>query len=282
MKLEYLLDISNNSVLNENKREVMSESPFYVYTCGQFYAKAKYYTRRDELPNYLLIVTTAGCGEMRTNGESVLLNCGSAVLIDCNIYHEYNTYANGEWDFYFVHFGSKYINLYKDFLLKKLTPIYLRNFDKVCQSMEMLNRLSFNNDKVSFLCESNLISDILTEMVQSINEAIKEKPSQIERLKDFISSNFRQDLHIEDFVEYTHLSKFYLIREFEKYVGVTPYKFLHLCRIKCATALLKTSDMSIANIAYEIGYNDPTVFIRQFKSIYKISPGKFRENLIKS
>ena len=124
------------------------------------------------------------------------------MLIDCNIYHEYNTYANGEWDFYFVHFGSKYINLYKDFLLKKLTPIYLRNFDKVCQSMEMLNRLSFNNDKVSFLCESNLISDILTEMVLSINEVIKEKPSQIERLKDFISSNFRQDLHIEDFVEY--------------------------------------------------------------------------------
>jgi len=83
-------------------------------------------------------------------------------------------------------------------------------------------------------------------------------------------------LHLDDFIKEINLSKHHLIRLFEKETGITPYRFLHLCRIQRAQILLKSTEKSVTQIAYEVGYNDVTVFIRRFKSFTSFTPLAYR------
>lgn len=107
---------------------------------------------------------------------------------------------------------------------------------------------------------------------------LKPEPERedIAALAAFIRSNFVENLHVEDFVKETHLSKHHLIRLFEKQIGLSPYRYLHLCRVRRAEILLRDSEYQVAQIAYGVGYNSPTVLIRHFRAFFGTTPGEYR------
>ena len=278
--LEYCMDIDQTSTFNPfvTMSELQKNLPFCPISVGHYLAKEKYFTKRDKLQNYLLIVTTGGLGEIKTTGERYLLEKGSAVVIDCNEYHEYNTKKGHDWEFYWVHFQPLNFQSYHERLIKNLTCVTLRNPVAVEGFMRDLHALSFTPNPLNYLQQSNLLSNVLTEMVCSLEEGNETKKTRmdVEKLQSFIRQNFKKELHLDDFIKEINLSKHHLIRLFEKETGITPYRFLHLCRIQRAQILLKSTEKSVTEIAYEVGYNDVTVFIRRFKSFTSFTPLAYR------
>lgn len=258
--------------------------PFRAQTYGYFIANDTYYTKRSGRNGYLLMITTSGTGKMHWMGQGCLLEKGSAILIDCNLYQEYATLPEHSWTFYFIHFTAASMEGYDHFFLRELTPVMLNDLDKSVALMQQLRECSFENRTLCAAAQSNVISSLLTEMALSLysgaNDPAQQKRSQIADLAHFIRNNCTRPLHLSDFVEFTHLSKHYLIRTFEKQLGMSPYKYLHLCRIEKSLSLLRNDDMSIAQIAYAVGYNDPIVFIRHFKFFHKMPPGQYRNTFI--
>jgi DNA-binding response OmpR family regulator len=57
--------------------------------------------------------------------------------------------------------------------------------------------------------------------------------------------------------------------------GETPVEFIRSFRLEKAAALLEKSDLSIAEIAYEVGFTKPNYFTQAFKTKYKILPSDF-------
>ena len=278
--LEVFIDIDAKSSSTSLEVQTFQRSlPFFAHSCGVFYAKEKYFTKRDQFPSYLLIVTTEGCGELRYKDEYCLLKPGSAVVIDCNEYHEYNTKSDEIWNFYWTHFDGLSMDGYCDLLFKKLTPVPLRNPALAQELMRDLYALSFAPNTLNYLQQSNIFSNILTEMVCSLpmEQTVKRPRKDIETLMSYIQTNFHQDLHIDDFMQVINLSRHHLVRLFEKELGITPYRFLHLCRVKHAQILLKTTAMAVQEIAYEVGYSSATVFIRHFKSFTSLTPQTYRD-----
>ncbi|MFF1066429.1 helix-turn-helix domain-containing protein, partial [Clostridioides difficile] len=51
---------------------------------------------------------------------------------------------------------------------------------------------------------------------------------------------------------------------------------IHEQRLKKATTLLKSTDMSIEDISIEVGYNNQTFFYKKFKETYSLTPKKYR------
>lgn len=66
-------------------------------------------------------------------------------------------------------------------------------------------------------------------------------------------------------------------RLFVKHTGIPPMEYVIKCRIERASFLLKYTDMTIAEIAYELNYKNVFYFSRQFKQITGIPPGAYRE-----
>lgn len=283
--LEYNLDLQNASYSYSPTLDDFAKSfPYYCTDCGRFFAGKNYFTKRSDFDSFLLIVTTDGAGRINYGQQSCLLQKGSAVLIDCNTYQEYFTEQNGIWNFYYLHFNASCFDGYKNALLSSLTVINLRNPRAVEKLIEKIYRLSFKSDVLSYSSIANNISSILTEMLYSLADDEKStlmlQRNDISRLAEYIRENCTKNLHLDDFTLHTNLSKHHLIRTFSRQMGMPPYKFMHMCRINRAQLLLRSTDMTIEQIAYEIGYNESVVFIRHFKSFNKTTPAAYRKESI--
>lgn len=278
---DFILDITEKSYANNLTITPLQRSlPFCAVSCGKFYAGEKYFTKRDCLNNYLLLVTTYGTGKIICKGQTCLLKPGNAVIIDCNIPHEYQTATHDVWHFYYLHFNALSFAGYGEFFLNTLTAIPLSSFHRICDLIEKLYHLSFCYDTKTSIIISNIISDILTEMVCSCSDADKTNMQSVRKdiqaLKEYISEHFTNELHIADFMEQIHLSRHYLIHIFKKQIGISPYQFMHMCRIHHAQSLLIHTDQSISQIAENSGYNSTTVFIRHFKAFQQMTPKEYR------
>lgn len=281
--LEYNLDLSSDSYQHVLTLDELAQSfPFYPTEVGFFHAKKSYFTRRDGLANFLLIVTVGGSGQVTWKGQKSTIQRGQAVLIDCLEFHEYATLADGEWSFYYMHFRASTMEGYGHFFLQNLTVVNLQNLEIVCRLMEKLYRATFEKSVLTSASQSNTISAILTEVSYStVGEPTGYSGThRIGRLAEYIKENCKEDLHLEDFMGIAHLSKYHLIRTFVKHIGMSPYKYLHLCRIDLSLDYLKNTDFSVAQIAVLVGYSDSVTYIRHFKSFHKMSPGKYRASFI--
>jgi AraC-like DNA-binding protein len=55
-------------------------------------------------------------------------------------------------------------------------------------------------------------------------------------------------------------------------------EFIRSERLKLAIRLLKESDASVSEIAYQVGFNTPSYFGKCFKEVYKCSPNEYLSN----
>ncbi len=75
-----------------------------------------------------------------------------------------------------------------------------------------------------------------------------------------------------------HYSTYYFSRLFKQIIGVSPKEFCIRTRLERAQTLLRESDMSIEQIAADLGYSDMFFFSRQFKQRLGISPFLWRKS----
>jgi AraC-like DNA-binding protein len=71
------------------------------------------------------------------------------------------------------------------------------------------------------------------------------------------------------------MSRMQLHRKLLAYTGLTTTSFIRSQRLKQALHILKTSDASINEVAYAVGFNTPSYFIKCFKEVYKKTPAEY-------
>lgn len=102
----------------------------------------------------------------------------------------------------------------------------------------------------------------------------------IEKAFDLIHFNYKEPLTVENVAEQLGYSKSNFCKIFKKHVGEGFHQTLNKYRIKCAADLLVTSNLSVADISNEVGFNEAKSFCRVFKSVYGISPGQYRKQQV--
>jgi len=102
-------------------------------------------------------------------------------------------------------------------------------------------------------------------------------PNKIE-FKNAIENNLYNNLSIEQlaFICNRSLSKFK--RDFSKIYSDTPARYIKHRRLMQAKKLLLSSDDSITEIAFSLGYVDVSTFSANFQKKFKLSPSKYRVN----
>ena len=88
----------------------------------------------------------------------------------------------------------------------------------------------------------------------------------IRKAMHFISRQFAEPIHIDDVARQAGMSRSHFIRLFHQETGVTPRRFIEDRRIGEAVHLLRTRNLSAAEVAYACGFSDPARFSRVFKA----------------
>jgi signal transduction histidine kinase/ligand-binding sensor domain-containing protein/DNA-binding response OmpR family regulator len=83
------------------------------------------------------------------------------------------------------------------------------------------------------------------------------------------------DFSIEGFSRGMFMNRVTLYRKILSITGKTPLEFIRSIRLKRAAQLLEKSGMSIAEIAYETGFNNPKNFTKAFKEEFGMPPSRF-------
>ena len=109
------------------------------------------------------------------------------------------------------------------------------------------------------------------------HEVSSEQPSLLlSQAKLYIQDNLSQPLKLTDAAGHLHISGRHLSRVFVTELGVSYSEFVQNERIQRAVTLLKTTDLSIKDIAEETGFKTVHYFTRVFTSVVGSSPGRFR------
>jgi len=71
------------------------------------------------------------------------------------------------------------------------------------------------------------------------------------------------------------VSRGHLYNKILALTGRTPIEFIRIMRLKRAAQLLGKSQLSVSEIAYQVGFNDPRYFARYFKDEYNMTPSEY-------
>lgn len=284
IKLTYKLDYNPESIwiipANNDEQE---DFPFFVQEIGLTKAQKNYYVHRENLESYIICYVNKGVGIVTYNGRSQKVNPGDAFWLDCRKPHSYYTAAeSGYWEVYFIHCYGPGVTIYSNCFFK-YKPNCILSIDKdsvLPQYFEKLLSLFQNRDSEimtkiiasTYLCN---LCFVLVEEAKSSEE--NQSPSYIQSISNYIKFNFNKQINLEILSEEFFISKFYLQRQFKKYIGVSPNQYLTNIRISWAKKYLRTTSDSINKIASAIGFNDPSYFTVTFKNIEGITPLMYRK-----
>lgn len=97
-------------------------------------------------------------------------------------------------------------------------------------------------------------------------------------IKSFMLQNFEKPLDIVDYAYLTGRSLSTFQRDFKSTFNISPKKWLIEKRMNKAVHLLSTTPDSVTSIAYQVGYENVSHFIKAFHKIFGDSPKQFQIN----
>lgn len=130
------------------------------------------------------------------------------------------------------------------------------------------------------------IFDYLYEMAHKICLKVREQPSKqdsADKIIDFMREHYCENaMCLSMLSEEFKLSEAYISRMIKLKTGRTYTEYLEQLRMNRAEMLLCKNDLSINDVALELGYETPNTFFKAFKRVYHVSPGTYRENMLKN
>lgn len=119
------------------------------------------------------------------------------------------------------------------------------------------------------------------ELVLFLRSLIFDKESisaVISQAKEFIKSNYHNDISIKNIADACFTSESYLYKLFKKKMNITIGEYITNCRISAACDLLANTEMSLTNIASMCGFNSQSYFSYCFKKNTGLSPKDFKKS----
>lgn len=125
------------------------------------------------------------------------------------------------------------------------------------------------------------LTELLFWRVKRVTRGFLLEPDQpldyVEQAEAYMRKNFHKELHLKDVADAVHISPYHLSHQFKKVVGYGFVDVLNMIRIEKAKDLLKDTDLTVGDVAFETGFNSASHFNRIFKQREEVTPGTYRK-----
>jgi ABC-type sugar transport system substrate-binding protein/AraC-like DNA-binding protein len=100
----------------------------------------------------------------------------------------------------------------------------------------------------------------------------------VSRFREAVESRLSDsDLSVDDLAADMNLSRVQLYRKVKAVTGSSPVELLRTARLNRAYQILLTTDKSVSEVAYDVGFTAPSYFTKCFKEEYGMVPGDVRK-----
>lgn len=191
-----------------------------------------------------------------------------------------NKVATTHW-YYFDQFAALYPNilLQRDRFITKSGNIFCAGSVNSVRDVMLHFIEKFYNPTVANQVSRHFTHEIKRSYTSSF---LKNSPQNyhddenIIGIQEWMHTCYNTDITLKMICQDFDISLRSLIRRFKQATGKSPIQYLQQVRIDNAKELLKTSNLSIAEIAYSVGYPDSSYFSALFKKVISLSPKEYR------
>ncbi|MEX2601765.1 MAG: AraC family transcriptional regulator [Balneolaceae bacterium] len=262
----------------------------YITDIG-YYPHAEYHYRKREegADEFILIYCVEGHGWIDVNSVKNKIRPNSYFIIPTHTAHNYGAAEGNPWSIYWVHFtGSSAPKLYEKYCLKgpskeKIPEViqipfeerrinYFNGIISLLESGYSTEIIEYVNISLWQLLASFMYHDFFSEIRHQNNET-----NIVDSAIKYMQENLNQSISVKELAYYLNYSPPYVHSLFKKETGYSPIHYFNHLKIQKACQYLSFTDMSIKEISFELGFNDPSYFSRLFKKLMELSSTEYRK-----
>lgn len=141
--------------------------------------------------------------------------------------------------------------------------LLLARISKLIEQRDKLKE-KFSKDPISLrpiICTTDKEKQFADRLVEIINEQLK-----------------NSDFSADDFAAAMALGRTVFYKKVKGVTGYSPKEYIRIIRLKKAAQLLLNPDVTVSEVTYEVGMNDPFYFSRCFKAQFGVSPSAYQKS----
>ena len=228
------------------------------------------------------------------NGKTHLVMPRDLVIVREDLAHRVFSAGIGQYERYLLYTNREFIaeclkenerdNFYRAidsdaFVYRLHDPSKVELLFRKMLSLDLIKPLSIEQKKELERYSAQIISDISTSLSETGSQTadVGYVNKNMLLITEYINANYKSNITLDILASKFSLSKYYLCKLFKKSVGFTFSDFLNQVRVTEAKKLLETTELSVADVAYETGYSDIAYFCRVFKKLMGITALKYRK-----
>lgn len=273
-------------VIPENIREVIRKNALiqalYITDIGFFPSAQNHYRERKKgAKEHILIYCLEGSGIIEIFDQKLELVSNSYYIIPPDTAHGYSAVKKNPWSIYWMHFKGRQSN----FIYQKFCD---RRAPKIVQIPLIERRIALFENYINVL-EEGYSSDNIEYVNLSLWELFcsfiysnyfagigKNRLSLIDSSIKFMRENLDKVISVKELAEQFNYSSSHFVRLFKNKTGYSPIHYFNHLKIQKACQFLSFTDLSVKEISFELGFDDPLYFSRLFKKSMYMSPLKYR------
>lgn len=233
-----------------------------------------------------ILLITSGTGIHNINGRKYNTKKGDILIYNSESIHDETAgnSVNGMTVFCLAAANLKLKNLPTNMLIAEhVYPVIQSNdrYEEFYTLFELIHNslvdLSTQNNELANYLLRALIVMIQTLPYTCMAQPQAENVSVGFRIKEYIDTNYANELCLDSISKSLHMSSFYLAHIFKDIFHYSPMQYLIRRRIGEAQSLLINTSHSVTDIATAVGYNNSNHFQTSFSKVVGMTPLKYRK-----
>lgn len=167
-----------------------------------------------------------------------------------------------------------YAMIFTSYLLVRTNKLLLTKGGKPCSTGSELK----NVGSLGLYNYYGTVKSICRMAIAKMKEHRMEADGDVfDMVEKYIKEHFREQIVIQDIAKRMYTSPGYLGTVFTKKMGISIKEYLHTMRMEEAVRLMTQTDMSLSEIAYNVGYNNYNNFYHHFERFFGMTPREYKD-----
>lgn len=227
----------------------------------------------------------AGRGFYQMGGKKYALKAGDAFMMFPGMAAEIDNDPSNPWEYFWIGFnGADAPHLLKLCGFTPENPIIPSPNSAALRAVIDRMFQYYDASPASSLALTSSIYQYFSVLMQRDHSSpsLGASGNLCQKATSFIKAQYTNNIQLEDVCFSVNLSRSQLYRIFMQDLGMSPTQYLLQLRMNHALELIKESGLTIAEIAYSVGYDDPLYFSRVFRKYFGDAPTALRKSALKS